>query len=93
MLARVQVEHEVDQRARQPGPSTEQDREPRAGHLRRPLEVENAERRTEIPVRLRLEIERAAVTPRAHNDVVCFAFADGTLACGMFGSAISRLVR
>ena len=63
VLARVQIEHEVDQRAREPRAAAEQHRKPRARHARRALEVENAERRAELPVRLRRERERAAACP------------------------------
>src|SRR4051812_44830154 len=70
MLARVQIEHEVDQRARQPCAGAAQYGEARAREPHTTLEVENAERRSEIPVRYRREIERPrrAVTP--HFDVV-----------------------
>ena len=49
----------------------------RAGHLRGALEVENAERRPEIPVRERLEIKLRRLAPCAHHHVVGFALADG----------------
>ena len=70
VLARVQVEHERDERARQPRAGAEQHREARAGHPRRPLEVEDAERGPEVPVRLRLEVERPRLASTAHLDVV-----------------------
>ena len=65
MLGRVEVEHEVDQRACKAGAGAAQDREPRPGYARGAFEVEDAERRAEIPVRLGFEIERGrhAVTP------------------------------
>jgi hypothetical protein len=61
----VQLEHEVDQRARQPRARAHQDGEARARHARRALEIKNAERGAELPVRLRLEIQRPrlAVAP------------------------------
>ena len=58
VLARVQVEHEVDQRARQPRAGAAQHGKPRAGDPRTALEIENAQCRTEVPVRLRREVER-----------------------------------
>ena len=76
MLARVQIEHEVDQRARQPRAGAAQHREAGAGNLRGALEIENAERGAEIPVRLRLEVERARLAVRAGLPVVCGALAD-----------------
>ena len=39
-------------------PGAHQHREARARHLRRPLEVEDPERGADVPVRLRLEVER-----------------------------------
>ncbi len=77
MLTRLHVEHEVRKRPRQPRARAEQNRKPRAGNLRRALEIENAESGTEIPVRLRLEVERRRFTPRAHDDVVRFTLTDG----------------
>ena len=44
--------------------------------LRRPLEIDDAERRAEIPVRLRREVERARLADAAHLDVVRGALAD-----------------
>ena len=87
VLARVQVEHEVDQRAREPRAGAAQHREPRAGDLRAALEVDDAERRPEIPVRLRLEVERARRRRRRRTSTLSAALLPtGTLACGRFGS-------
>jgi hypothetical protein len=57
MFTRMEIEHEVDQGARQPGAGANQHGETGAGHTRGTLEVEDAERGTEIPMRLRREIE------------------------------------
>jgi hypothetical protein len=46
----VQRQHEVDQRARQLRAGADQDREARGGDLRAALEVDDAERRAEVPV-------------------------------------------
>ena len=70
MLTGVELEHEVDQRARQPRARADQHREPRAGHPRGALEIENPERGTEIPMRLRLEVEGPRLAVAAHFDVV-----------------------
>ncbi len=70
VLARVQVEHEVDQGAREPRAGAAQHRESRGRDFRGPLEVENAERFAQIPVRQRLEVERARLTVPANLDVV-----------------------
>ena len=53
VLRGVQVEHEVDQRAREARACADQHGEPGARDLRAALEVDDAERRPEIPVRLR----------------------------------------
>ena len=76
VLARMQIEHEVDQGACEAGAGPEEDREPRAGHLRGPLEVDDAERRTELPVRTRLEVERLRLAVPAHFLVVFGGGAD-----------------
>ena len=64
VLPRVQLQHEVDQRAREPGARADQHREPGAGHLRRTLEVEDAEGGSDLPVRPRREVERRAARRR-----------------------------
>ena len=70
MLARVQIEHEIDERAREPRTGAEQQREARAGDLRRALEVEDAECRPEVPVCSRGEVERRRIADATHLDVL-----------------------
>jgi hypothetical protein len=57
--------------SRAPAPSSTEKRAPDI--LRRPLEVEDAERGTEVPVRLRLEVERARLAVPPHLHVVAGA--------------------
>src|SRR5581483_7300060 len=76
MLARVQVEHEIDQRAGQLRAGAAENGEARTREPRRALEIEDAERRAEIPMRLRLEIEASRLAVPAHFDVVVSALAD-----------------
>jgi hypothetical protein len=76
VLAGVQVEHEVDERARQPRALAHQHGEPRAGDLRAALEVEDAQLGPEVPVRLRLEVERGGIAHAPHFAVVVGAPAD-----------------
>ena len=57
MLPGVQIQHEVDQRARQARPRSAQHGKPCAGDPGGALEIKNAERVTQGPVLLRLEIE------------------------------------
>src|SRR5687767_10812809 len=68
MLRRVQVEHEIDQGAFQSRTYAVEDREPRAGNLGGALQVENAQRRSQIDVILRLEIEFRFCAPAANLD-------------------------
>src|SRR5439155_25244325 len=76
VLARVEIQHEVDQRAFQPGPGTAQDRKSRTGNSARALEIEDAERWTEVPMRLRCEIERRRLAAPPHFDVLPGTFPD-----------------
>ena len=75
MLARVQVEHEVDERARQPRAAPLRTEKRAPAIFDAALEVEDAELGTEIPVRLRLEIERPRLAVAAHFAVVVGALA------------------
>jgi len=56
VLARMQLEHEVDQRAGETGAGAHEHGEARPGHASRTFEVDNPECRPEIPVRLGVEI-------------------------------------
>ena len=56
-LADVQVEHPGDQRPLQARPRPAEHVEARAGDLDALLEIDDAQRRTQVPVRLGLEIE------------------------------------
>ena len=95
VLARVQVEHEVDERARRAARRRRISTEKRAPDiLRRALEVEDAERRAELPVRLRLEVERRAARRAGGPPWLSAALVPtGTLACGRFGIVISSALR
>ena len=94
VLARVQVEHEVDERAREPRAGAEQHREARARHARRALEVENAERGAELPVRLRREVERRrrapACAPRRCRPPTCPPARSRAADSGSVSSSASR---
>ncbi len=57
-------------------PCAHQHREPRAGDLRAALEVEDAQLGPEVPVRLRLEVERGWIADAPHFAVVVGAPAD-----------------
>src|SRR5207247_10804982 len=69
-FARVEVEHEVDQRSREPGAGSTEHRETRAGDLGRALEVDDSEGGPEIPVGLWLEVELAWLAVPPHFDVL-----------------------
>ena len=77
VLLRMELEHEVDQGARQPGAGAHQHREARARHLCGALEIENAELGPDVPVRLRLEVERARSAVPPDLDVVGRGRPDG----------------
>ena len=68
MLAGVDIEHEIDERALEPRARAPIDGKARSSDFRRALHVENAELRAEVPVRLRLEAHgaRLAHTPDFH---------------------------
>ena len=70
VLAGVQLQHEVDERARQSGAGAHQDREPRTGQLGAAFEVDDAEGGSQIPVRLGLELEDGWVGVPPHLDIV-----------------------
>src|SRR5438874_1453648 len=69
MPARVQVEHEGDQGALQPGARVPEDEEARAGKLDAALEVDDAERLAQLPVWLRLEVVSLLDALGTHYDV------------------------
>ncbi len=73
----MQVEHERDQGTLEPRAHSPEDGESRAGDLCCALEVENAQRGADVPVRERLEIEPGLFAPGAHDRVVRFALPDG----------------
>ena len=87
----MQLQHEVDERARQPRAGAHQHGEARAGDLRAALEVDDAERGTEVPVRLRREGERRAAC-RAAAPRRCRrpTSPPARVACGRFGSTQQR---
>src|SRR5207248_11353831 len=67
---RVTTYHEVDQRALEPCSGAAEDREARARDARAALEIDDPQRRPEIPVRLRREVEFAWHTVPPHLDVL-----------------------
>ncbi len=70
VLLRMQIEHKANQRPFQPRPSAHVDCKPRTAQLRRPLQIQNPESVTDLPMRLRLKIEDALLAPGLHRDVV-----------------------
>ena len=69
LLARVQVEHEADQRALQLRAIAPVNGEAGSGDFGGPFQVEDAELRAQLPVRLRLEVERPHLAPLLHFHV------------------------
>ncbi len=70
VFARVKVEHEVDERAREARAGAAEHGESRAGNARGALEIQNAERRAQVPVRQRREIECARLAMAADFGIV-----------------------
>jgi hypothetical protein len=66
----MQIEHEVDERSRQACAGAAQDREPRTGNPCSAFEVQDAKGRSQIPMRLRVEVETAGLADPAHFLVV-----------------------
>jgi hypothetical protein len=66
-------QHEVDERARELRAVADQHGKPRGGPPSSPFEVDDAERRPEIPVRLRREGERPRSAAAMNLDVVVAA--------------------
>ena len=75
--------------SRAPAPLSTANRAP--GHSRRALEVEDAERRPQVPVRLRLEIEHARLAVPPHFQVVGRALAHGHARVRQVGQRQQRL--
>src|SRR5262245_3609137 len=73
----MELEHELDERARETCATAHQHGEARPGELARALEIENAEQGPDVPMSLRLKIESGLVAPRANDDVVLARPADG----------------
>jgi hypothetical protein len=70
VLARVELEHEVDEPPRETGARAEEHGKARARHAGRAVEIDDAERRPELPVRLRLEVERGRIAMTTDFPVV-----------------------
>ena len=90
VLARVHVEHEVDQRALQLRAQAPVHREPRAGDLGRALQIEDAELRPQVPVRLWVRNRTRAACPSGAPRRCPFGcLPTGTDSCGIFGMPAS----
>src|SRR5579864_8103397 len=66
MLARVYVEHEIDEGALEPGARAPINRETGTGDFGRALQIQNAQFRAEIPVRFGLEIKLSWLAAAPH---------------------------
>ncbi len=76
MLARVQVEHEIDQRPFKSRSGAIQDRETGPRNLRRAFEIQNAERCPEVNMIFWIEIKLRLRAPPTNFDVRGFVFAN-----------------
>src|ERR1700757_446576 len=91
MLGRVPIEHEGYERAGQTRAGTAQYRKARAGNLGRALEIDDAERCPEVPMGLRLELERRRRTVPAHFHVLRVRRSDGNARMRQIGQRQQRL--
>ena len=87
MLARVQIEHEIRQRALQLRAQIPVNGEPRPGQLDRALQIEHAEFRPQIPMRLGSEIKFRRRAPAPHFDVLLRAVPHGNAGVRQVGNA------
>ena len=88
----VFVEHEVDERALEAGTGTMQCVEARVGEFHATLEVDDAELRAEVPMRLGLEVELARRAPAAYLGIIVLVIADGRVGAGNVGNGIGEAV-
>ena len=84
-LAGVQVKHPGDQGALQARSRAAQHVEARAGDLDAALEVEDAERRSQVPVGFRLEIVFGQLPDRLDDDIFVLILAEGNARVGEVG--------
>ena len=91
--ARVQVEHEADQRPFEARSGAHVHRKARARELGRALQVENAQRLAQLPVRLGLEVEGWLLAPGFDGDVVGLGFACGHFVAGQVGNPRQQLAQ
>ncbi len=76
VLARVDIQHEVDERPLQLRAHAPVDGKSRAGDFGGTLQVQDAQLRAQVPMRFGFEIELARLAPAADFDVVLGALAD-----------------
>ena len=82
VLARMHVEHEVDQRAFQLARPAPINGEPRAGDLGGAFQIQDAQLRAQIPMRLGFEIELARLPQRRTSTLSSALLPTGTDSCG-----------
>ncbi len=83
----VEVQHEVDQGPLQPGTGAQVKREARSGDLGGAFQVEDVQRRADVPMRLGLEGEPRRFPPGFHHGVFGAVPADRDRAVGQVGDA------
>ena len=91
VLAGVEVEHEVGEGALEAGAGAELQDEAGAGDLGGALEVEDAERFADLPVRLGREVEGGDRAPGLLDDVVVLGDAGGYGVVGKVGEGLEEL--
>ena len=87
VLARVHIQHEIGERPFQLGAHSRVDGKARAGDFGGALEIQNSERRAQVPMRLGFEIEWRGVPQRRTSWLSAALRPTGTLECGMLGTS------
>src|SRR5205814_2499688 len=93
VVAGVEVEHEIGQRALEPGPETVIHRKPRSRDFGGSLKIQDAERRAQVPVSLGFEVELPRLAPASYLLVVLGPTAHRD-ACGRYvGNVLQELAK
>src|SRR5438874_6826378 len=87
MLASVQVEHEVRERALEPRTQIPIDGEPRPRQLCRAIKIKHSELLAQFPVRLGLKVEFRRRAPAPELDVIFSSCADRNAVVRKVGNA------
>ncbi len=88
VLFGMEIEHELDERPLEPCAGTHQNGETRPRDLRRPVEVQNSQSRSDVPVGFRLEGEVSRLSPATDLLVRGLVRSHGDALVGKVGKAL-----